>query len=361
MNPSGLDPAATTLSPAWATAIAEQILSVLHRPYPNKIAHLLQLDTDVRPPRKITPAFWGAFDWHSSVHGHWSLLRLLNAYPAVVDTDNNWSARAKAALDRALDNEALGSELIYVETGSRGGFEMPYGVSWLIALDAEVAASNLPNREKWRSALSPLIKSTKRRFRAWLGRLTHPVRGGEHSQSMFAMGLVLDAARASGDDDLALYIATRAGELHGRDHDLPLHLEPSAFDFLSPCLSTCDLMTRRLDTQAFATWLDTACPTLGRSPTGATNPSQVMTPMTAVDPSDGKLVHFDGLNLSRAWMLRAIATALPNDDERRGPLLDAAYAHARRGLAAAITPHFAGSHWLGTFAVRWLVNGQALP
>jgi hypothetical protein len=202
------------------------------------------------------------------------------------------------------------------------------------------------------TAMTPLERLAAQRLVEWAGKLTHPVRTGEHSQSAFAFGLALDWARATGDDATAAVIEARARALYGGDRGCNLAFEPSGQDFLSPCLAAADLLRRVMPAAEFAAWLGAALPRITEDDAG-------VVPVVPADRSDGKLAHLDGLNLSRAWMLEGIATGLPEDDARRGALLRAADAHATAGIAATDGAHYEGAHWLGTFAV-YLVTRRGI-
>lgn len=312
--------AAPGLDADTAAHLAALVLAALHRPYPNKIAHVLAGDGDAQPPRQLTPMFYGSFDWHSAVHGHWSLARLLRMFPAA-----SWAAAVERALAQSFTAENAAGELAYL--ARQPSFEMPYGIAWLLLLAAELRAF-----PAWQRVLAPLAQLARDRFSAWLGRLPLPIRAGEHTQTAFAMGLVLDAARAQGDAALAAQIEQRARELYGRDVAAPVAYEPSAYDFLSPSLAEADLMRRVLPAAELGPWLQGFLPAFP------------FTPVTCVDRADGKLSHFDGLNLSRAWMLRKLGQ----------PAL--ARAHAEAGLAGVTGEHYAGAHWLGTFALYWYTD-----
>ncbi|MEW6281917.1 MAG: DUF2891 domain-containing protein [Candidatus Eremiobacterota bacterium] len=297
----------------------------LRRPYPNKIAHVLNGDQDARPPRQLTPIFYGCFDWHSAVHSHWSLVRLL---PRL---DENSALRVGRLLDESFRPEGVAGELTYLE--GRPGFEMPYGMAWLLQLAAELG------ERPWRAVLRPLEQAAADRLVGGLECLSHPIRTGQHDQTAFAMGLGLDHARAAGNRHLAERLGALARRFYAGDRLGPLAYEPSGHDFLSPCLAEADLMRRVLEPEEFAGWLDGFLPDLSG-----------LAPVTPVSRSDGKLVHFDGLNLSRAWMLRGIASALPN----RPDLGDLAEAHGRAGMTWLEGATYAGTHWLVSFSLYWL-------
>ena len=314
-------------------------LDCVHRPYPYHLTQVVRGDEDVRTPRELTPAFYGCFDWHSAVHGHWLLARFVRTEP-----DHELAERARSALDASFTPERLAGELAHLRT--RPTFERPYGLAWLLALHAEaracVASGRVPFATRWE--LSPLAELAAERFREWLPKLRFPIRTGVHSQTAFAIGLGIDWARAVGDWEMESFFASVARAHHEGDRDLPLHLEPSGEDFLSPSLAAADLMTRVLEAPDFAAWLDRALPGLHRDGGWSLEPAIVS------DPTDGRLAHLDGLNLSRAWMLRRVARALPDEDPRIEALGAAASAHETAGLGSIGGEHYEGAHWLGTFA-----------
>lgn len=317
---------------------ARLALDCIEREYPNKVAHVMASDADAGTPRSLTPAFYGCFDWHSAVHGHWLLVRLLRSHP-----DAPWAADARAALGRNLTAANLAGELAYLDRSDRVGFERPYGLAWLLQLGVELREWEDPAAAPMVAAIAPLEQLAARRIADWAEKLTHPVRSGEHSQSAFAFGLAIDWARQTGAREIEAVLVRRSIALHEHDRSCNLALEPSGQDFLSPCLGAADLLRRVMTPNDFATWLSRALPDLDRA--------DVLVPAVPSDRSDGKLVHLDGLNLSRAWMLEGIADGLPADDPRRASITDAARAHADAGLAAVDDAQYEGGHWLGTFAV----------
>jgi hypothetical protein len=287
------------LAPDAARRFAALALGCVHREYPNKLAHVLQGDADVRPPRELTPAFYGCFDWHSAVHGHWLLARLARLMPRA-----DWADHARGALGRSLTRGNLEAEAAYLQGPGRAGFELPYGLAWLLQLAAELREWDEPEARDWSAALEPLERLAAARFAAWVPVLPAPIRSGEHSQTAFAFGLVLDWARTAGDVHTAALLERRILELYGADREAPLAYEPSAHDFLSPCLAEADLLRRVLAPYAFAAWLSDFLPAL-QARTGA----DWLEPVVSPDPSDGKLAHLDGLNLSRAGGRRRGAAA----------------------------------------------------
>ena len=327
MLPSLLLAATLSLDPAAAERFANLALACAHKEYPNKIAHVLQSDRDAQPPRVLTPAFYGCYDWHSSVHGHWLLVRLARLQPGTP-----LAAKARAALEKSITADNIAAEVAYLNGPGRASFERPYGLAWLLQLTGELREMNDPLYP----VIKPLEDAAVERLRAWLPKLSHPVRSGEHSQTAFALGLILDSG--AGDAAFADLVRSRARAFYLADRACPLAYEPSGEDFLSPCLAEADLMRRVLPPKAFAQWLTRFMPRM------------TLKPAVVTDPSDPKLAHLDGLNLSRAWMLDGIASGLPASDARVRSLRAASEAHATAGLAAVTGEHYEGGHWLGSFA-----------
>ena len=324
-------------------------LGCVHQEYPNKIAHVLASDADVRPPRQLTPAFYGCYDWHSAVHGHWLLARLARLYP-----DAPFAAQARAALARSLTPDNIAAEVRYLEGKGRVAFERPYGLAWLLQLDAELAEYNDPQARGWSAALQPLARASAARLGEWLPKLTDPIRVGEHDQTAFALGLALDWARGAGDTASAAVFTQAVQRFYLADRDCPIGYEPSGHDFLSPCLAEADVVGRVLAARDFARWLDAFLPGLPRD-----GRDDWLDPGVVSDPSDPKLAHLDGLNLSRAWMLEGIAARLPQEDDRRPALLGAARRHRDEALPRVTGEHYEGGHWLGSFAT-YLVTGRGI-
>ena len=324
-----------------AERFAKLALACVRKEYPNKISHVLNSDADVAPPRKLTPAFCGCYDWHSSVHGHWLLVRLLRTFPKA-----SFAEAARDALKESLSAENLKNEAAYLRAEGRASFERPYGLAWLLQLCAELREWDDPQAREMLTNLKPLEDAAVERLRTWLPKLSHPVRIGEHDQTAFALGLILDYSRAKNDEGLVKLAVESARKFFSSDKNCPLAYEPSGEDFLSPCLGEADVMRRVLTQADFAKWLTQFLPQIPRTATADWLPVTI-----SPDPSDPKLAHLDGLNLSRAWMLEGILSSLSADDPRRPALTSAAEAHRRAGLAAVTGEHYEGGHWLGSFAV----------
>ena len=324
-------------------------LACVHREYPNKIAHYLNSDADVKPPRELTPAFFGCFDWHSCVHGHWLLARLARTEP-----NAPYVPRARAALARSLTAQNIAGEVRYLQEAGRPEFERPYGMAWLLQLAAELREWKDAEARQWSGALVPLEQAAVARLSGWLPKLSRPVRSGEHSQTAFALGLMVDWSRIAGTREFEALLRSRIASFFLNDRNAPLEYEPSGEDFLSPALAEADVVRRILKPAEFAPWLKQFLPGIP-----ADGSAGWLKPGVVTDPSDGKLAHLDGLNLSRAWMLEGIAHGLPEKDSRAPSLTAAAAVHRRLGLEAITGEHYEGGHWLGTFGA-YLVTGRGL-
>jgi hypothetical protein len=327
---------------AQAARFARLALDCVHKEYPNKIAHSMNSDADVKPPRDLTPAFYGCYDWHSSVHGHWLLVRLLRLFPQAP-----FAAEARRAVGQSLTPANIAQEVKYLNADGRAAFERPYGLSWLLQLAAELHEWNDPQARQWSATLRPLEQAVTVRLATWLPKMDHPIRIGEHNNTAFGMGLMLDYARIAGNSPFGKVIEERVRHYYLNDRECPLSYEPSGEDFLSPCLAEADVVRRILPAAEFARWLTAFLPHLEMEPT------------RVPDVTDPKLYHLAGLNLSRAWMLEGIVSKLPPGDPRRKPFLDLAARLRQTGLESITAEHYEGGHWLGSFAV-YLVSARGL-
>jgi hypothetical protein len=330
-----------SLDAAAAARFANLALTCLHQEYPNKIAHTLASDADVRPPRVLFPAFYGCYDWHSAVHGHWLLVRLIRKFPTAPFVPG-----ARAELARSLTAANLTAETAYLQGAGRASFERPYGLAWLLKLAAELRSWKDPQAAEWVRALAPLEAEAAARIKKWLPDLAYPIRIGEHDQTAFAFGLIWDWAGIAGDKEMRVLLGDAARRYYLDDRDCPLRYEPSGQDFLSPCLAEADFMRRVLDRAAFERWLTAALPQIPLN-----GHREWLTPAIVTNRADPKLAHLDGLNLSRAWMLESVAQALPATDRRVFALRNVARDHREAALPAVTGEHYEGGHWLGTFAV----------
>mgnify|MGYP000051855691 CR=1 FL=1 len=339
------------VDPELAARFARLALDCVHREYPNKISHVLNGDADARPPSSLYPVFFGCFDWHSSVHGHWLLVRLLRVVPQG-QLPAELQAEIEKALERSFTADGVAGEVAYLQAEGRKSFERPYGMAWFLQLTAELREWDDPRARRWLETLLPLESAIVGHIKSWLPKLAYAIRLGTHNQSMFAFGLMLDWARIAGDEEMTRLLTDRSLAFHRDDRDCPLAYEPSGEDFLSPCLMEADLMRRILPPADFPAWLSGFLPQIPNDGRGDWLAVGIVN-----DPSDGKLVHLDGVNLSRAWNLRNIADALPASDRRRTALLRAAEIHAEAGIASVSAEHYEGGHWLASFAT-YLVTGR---
>ena len=332
-----------------AQRFANLALACVHKEYPNHISHTLNSDADAAPPQKLTPAFYGCYDWHSSVHGHWLLVRLIRTFPNAPFVQN-----AREALRQSLTADQIVQEAKYLRGEGRASFERPYGLAWLLQLVAELRDWDDPQAKAMAANLHPLEEVVLERLKNWLPKLSNPVRIGEHDQTAFALGLILDYAHGNGDQKFAELVVSKAKQFYSNDKNCPLAYEPSGEDFLSPCLGEADLMRRVLGKQEFARWLRVFLPQIPTSGDG-----KWLQIVVSPDPSDPKLAHLDGLNLSEAWMLEGIAAGLPKRDRRLAAIRATAESHRQAGLAAVTGEHYEGGHWLGSFAV-YLVTKRGI-
>lgn len=317
-----------------AERFAALALDCVHKEYPNKIAHAMNSDADLKPPRELTPAFYGCYDWHSSVHGHWLLVRLARLFPQAP-----FAAKARAAVAHDLTQANIAAEVKYLSAEGRNSFERPYGLAWLLRLAAELREWDDPQARQWAAALRPLESAVVARVSGWLPKLSHPIRTGEHNNTAFGLALMLDYARIADNREFAMLLESRTRDYYAKDRACPINYEPSGEDFLSPCLAEADTMRRVMAPAEFRTWFDAFLPKIELEPT------------RVIDVTDGKLYHLAGLNLSRAWMLKGIVSRLPASDARRNTLLELAHRLRQAGLESIKGEHYEGGHWLGTFAV----------
>lgn len=334
------------LTPVLAERFAAVALRAIQTEYPNKLDHVMTGPADVQAPRAQHPIFYGSFDWHSSVHGHWMLVRLLRTVPSL-----QLAADVRAVLERHFAAENVAVELAYLERPDSSSFERPYGWGWYLRLAQDLAEWNDEQGRRWALQLQPLTDAFVARFKAFLPKLVYPIRVGTHTNSALALSFALDFARATAATDFAALIEMRSRAWYAGDNDAAAHLEPSGYDFLSPSLIEADLMRRVLTPADFSRWL-------GRFLHGIEHgrPATLFTPGKVLDRSDGHLVHLDGLNLSRAWCWRGIAASLPAKDPRRARALDAAQTHQQAGIAAVLSGDYAGEHWLPQFATYLLTE-----
>jgi hypothetical protein len=301
--------------------------------YPNKLGQVLGDDSYLAPPRELHPAFYGCFDWHSSVHGHWTLVTILKTFPEFEHRNE-----ILLKLKKNITKENILKEVEYFDDEHNKDYERTYGWAWLLKLDETLLEWNSPEAEEMHKNLEPLVNLISEKFNEFLDKLIYPIRVGEHSNIAFGMSFAYDYAQKY-NAKLAKKIEQKAKEYFLNDRDCPLTWEPGGFDFLSPCLQEAALMQKVLSEKEFRMWLKKFLPGFER------NPGKFLQPVDVTDRSDGKLAHLDGLNFSRAWCLFEIGNALENRK-----MIDLGIRHFNYSYEKMDSGEYAGAHWLASFA-----------
>lgn len=330
-----------------ASQFAQLALTCIHQKYPHVHRYFLKQDEDLILPNQLYPVFYGCLDWHSAVHSHWMLIRLIRYFP-----DAPFSPIARAAIAHNFTLEKIAQEIQYIKSNPQ--FECPYGLAWLLQLVAELTEWDDFQGKQWLNLLQPLGEVATNNLQQWLNRLTYPDRTGTHQQTAFSLSLIWDWAILTHDQSLLNIISNFAKTFYLPDQNYPLFLEPLGYDFLSPTLAEADFIRRILPSEAFAEWLSLFLPQLPTTPDTAW-----LSPVSVNYPEDYHQSHLDGLNLSRAWMLDGIVAALPPNDPRIACLQAVAYLHRQAGLHPISAKEYSGSHWLGSFAV-YLATSRGL-
>jgi len=323
------------LSLVEATRLSQLPLHCMDTEYPNKLGQTLSGEQDLLSPKVLHPAFYGCFDWHSAVHGHWSLVSLLKQFPNMKGAEN-----AKEKLLINLSKENIRTEVLYFDGKHNKTFERTYGWAWLLKLAEELHNWNDPIAKQLENNLQPLTSLIIKKYIEFLPKLNYPIRVGEHPNTAFGLSFAWDYANAVGNEELKSVIYKRAKEFYLNDADCPMSWEPSGFDFLSPCLEEAALMKRVLPTEEFRLWIDDFLPQLK-------NKNFELQPGEVSDRTDGKLVHLDGVNFSRAWSLNKISEGLSEFKH----LNNIANQHINYSLPSIVDNNYEGGHWLGSFAI----------
>jgi hypothetical protein len=333
-----------SLTASEASNFSRLALKCVTKEFPNKPDHVINDAADLKPPKIQHPAFYGCYDWHSAVHGHWMLVRLLRVFPDLPE-----AAEIRRALDANLSAENLQGEVAYLDQPNRQSFERTYGWAWFLKLAEELYLWDDPEAKKWSANLRPLAQALTKRYISFLPKQNYPIRTGVHPNTAFGLAFAMDYAKVVGDQKLQDLIVERSRTYFASDVAYPAAWEPGGEDFFSPALMEADLMQRVMSPAEFRHWFHRFLADL----TGG-NPRNLLIPAVVTDRTDPKLVHLDGLNLSRAWCMRSIARALPQNDPARKALAASAQLHARAGLSHVASGDYAGEHWLASFAVYLL-------
>jgi hypothetical protein len=329
-----------------ASHFAALALKCVSREFPNKPEHVINNASEVTSPKALHPSFYGCYDWHSSVHGHWMLVRLLKSFPNLPE-----AAQIRDALNANLTAQNIQAEVAYMKQPNRQSFERTYGWAWALKLAEELHSWNDREGKKWFENLQPLAETLASSYRNFLPKQTYPIRTGVHPNTAFGLAFALDYAKAVGDSELEALLDERSRTYFANDTDYPGGWEPGGEDFFSAALMEADLMRRVMKPQEFSRWFHRFLPGVTKG-----GPKTLLQPAIVTDRTDPKLVHLDGLNLSRAWCMRSIAAALPAGDPARQILASAADHHASAALAHVASGDYAGEHWLASFAVYLLSN-----
>jgi hypothetical protein len=318
-----------------ANRLALLPLHCMDTEYPNKLGQTLGSDADLKSPKTLHPAFYGCFDWHSSVHGHWSLVRLLKMFP---ELENAQSLEEK--LLESISKENILTEITFFQNEHNKSFERTYGWAWLLKLAEELHSWDTPVARELETNLQPLTNLIIEKYIEFLPKLNYPLRVGTHPNTAFGLSFAFDYAQTVNNEVLKNAITERAKYFFLNDKDCPMSWEPSGSDFLSPCLEEAALMKRLLPREEFKSWLDTFLPELK-------NTNYKLEVGLVSDRTDGQLVHLDGVNFSRAWSLNKIADGLPEYHH----LKNIANQHINYSLPSIVGDSYEGGHWLGSFAI----------
>lgn len=330
------------LSLEQASHLSALPLACMQTPYPNKLGQTLGSSSDMGEPQILHPAFYGCFDWHSAVHGHWSLIKLLKIFPELEE-----SREIREKLEENLSAVNILEEVSYFNRTDESSYERTYGWAWLLKLAEELHTWDDPLGRELEQNLQPLTDLIVERYKTFLPKLIYPIRVGEHSNTAFGLSFAWDYAATLKESSLQSLIESRAREFYQNDIDCPMEWEPSGFDFLSPCLEEIDLMRRVLDKDEFLIWMDQFAPQLQQK-------QYALEVGRVSDRSDGKLVHLDGLNFSRAWVLYGLAHQYPVYNH----LIQIADTHVDQSLPNLVGDSYEGGHWLGSFALYALQQSK---
>jgi hypothetical protein len=334
------------LTEKQASHLAGLAIKCISREFPNKPEHVINNDGEVRGPKALHPAFYGCYDWHSSVHGHWMLVRLLKVFPTLPE-----APQIRKALNANLTAENLRAEVAYLKEPNRQSFERTYGWAWLLKLAEELHSWDDLDGDVWAEAIQPLADAIVQSYKTFLPKQNYPIRTGVHPNTAFGLAFAFDYAKFVGDREFASLLEERSRTYFEKDVNYPGAWEPGGEDFFSPALMEADLMRRVMKREQFGVWFRRFLPDVAKG-----QPVSLLQPALVTDRTDPKLVHLDGLNLSRAWAMNNVARALPRNDPARAVLLSSAERQSSAGLAQVASGDYAGEHWLASFAIYLLTT-----
>ncbi len=323
-----------------ASKLAEKPLKCIEQEFPNKTAHIINNANEATlTPVQLHPSFYGCFDWHSSVHGHWMLLKILKDKPNLKE-----SSEIVKLLDQSFAPEKILAEAQYfTKYEIAKNFERTYGWAWLLKLDQELATWDHPKAKIWHQNMKPLTDEILRLWKDYLPKQTYPNRTGVHPNTAFAMAFALDWSRATGDKIFEKELIEKSKYFYLKDEKTPAYLEPDGSDFFSPSLQIADLMRRILPQKEFVLWLNKFY-----DKRSLENISQI--PIIS-DINDFQTVHLVGLSFTKSWCMQGIANALPKNHPLRTRFQDTSDKFLKNSLPLVFAGNYGGDHWLASFAV----------
>ncbi len=333
-----------SLHAQWNDSIARHLIALplkcVEQEYPNKLGQVLSNEKQLAAPSDLHPMFYGCFDWHSSVHGHWLMVSILKSNPNITE-----KTQVEAHFAKTFTAENVAKELAFFQTKYNESFERTYGWAWLMKLQQELDTWDHPEAKTWAKNLQPYTDSLCTKLELFLPKLVYPIRSGDHINTAFGLAFAFDYAVHANKVSLKQSIETHAKRFYLNDRNYTLRFEPSGYDFLSPGLEEADLMLRILPSSEYLKWLKQFLPELF-------DRKFCLEPGKVIDRTDGKLVHLDGLNFSRTWCLMHIASSTP----KLSHLEKIATAHLNYSLPKIVDGDYMGEHWLASFALEALIS-----
>ena len=335
------------MAPSYTLTEANKLIALpLHcveTEYPNKLGQTIANADDLKPPQELHPVFYGCFDWHSAVHGYWSMVTLLKKFPELEEGE-----KVRQILKANITAENITQEVLYFDGKYNKSYERTYGWAWLLKLSEALKTWDDPMAQELAVLLQPLTDVIVTKYLEFLPKLVYPIRVGEHTNTAFGLTFAYDYAISAGHLELKALIEKRARDFYMNDSQCPITWEPSGYDFLSPCLEEIDIMRRVLEPHQFKEWLQRFMPQLSEKDFS-------LEVGEVSDRTDGKLVHLDGLNFSRAWVLYGLANQYPEFEH----LKQVANDHVAYSYPNLVGDSYEGGHWLGSFAIYALETNTA--